>query len=147
MKIFLFFLLLCVQFYAQNNILKIGEPIPCVVVDSVRWLISSGQLAKGCYKSFNNIDFFFATIDEKTIFFISTKDSNFVTPEGFKIGDCYKIINSKSKSDIIYEPGWGYYSKLPSDWFANYGLDEASASHHIMVINSDSPVFQFFQRN
>ena len=147
MKIFLFFLLFSIHFYAQNNIPSIGDPMPCAVVDSVQWLITSGQFAKGCYKTFNNINFFFATIESNTISFISTTDSNFVTPEGFKVGDCYNKIIPYLKSDIIYEPGWGYYSKLTSGWYANYNVDEACASHNILKLKSDSTVFQYFKRN
>ena len=144
-KLFLF-ILISFNFYAQSSMPKIGDPLPCVTVDSIQWLISASQFAKGCYETYNNIEFFFASIDGKIISFISSSDSNFVTPEGFKVGNSFSEINSKVETSIFNERGWGYYSKLPSGWFANYNLDEASASHHIMVINSDSTVYQFFQR-
>ena len=146
MKKSFLFILISVNIYAQYDIPQVGDPLPCAAVDSIRWLISSSQFAKGCYKTYNNIEFFFASEDGKKIFFISTSDSNFVTPEGFKVGNSFTEINSKVETSIFNERGWGYYSKLPSGWFANYSLDEASASHHIMVINSDSTVYQFFQR-
>ena len=125
---------------------KLGDTLPCIPVDSVRWLIASGQMAQGCDVIYSGIKFFIATIDGKQISFISTRDSNFVSPDGIRVGDNIKKIRAVKGTEIIPEIGWSYYSILPSGWCTRYpGIPEYEM-HHITSVSKDSVVFELFQR-
>ena len=78
-------------------------------------LISSGQLTPYTNIKINDCNFDFVTSDSDTIY-LATKDKRFQTPEGYKVGSRLLELPKAIQSELIKEPGWGYYYKLPSGW-------------------------------
>lgn len=52
------------------------------------------------------------------VYFVSTSDSNLVTPEGVHVGMSFRKASELANNTILYKPGWGYYIKLPCGWQA-----------------------------
>ena len=130
----------------HGRIPRIGDPMPCIPSDTMMYMIRSAQLAWGCEIVVDGAKFFVGTIDKKRIAYISTEDHLVTTPEGIHVGNRLDDVLHANGSEIIAEPGWGYFSRLPSGWNALYagvpGLDTVGGS----LIRRDSIVARLFQR-
>lgn len=64
----------------------------------------------------DNVKFNIVTNNNEVITFMETTDTNFVTPEGFRVGDLWGNIPQLLKDKVIKERGWRYYLILDSGW-------------------------------
>lgn len=55
---------------------------------------------------------------------VFTYDKTFKTPEGLKIGDTLEKVLTFTGDAPYLEPGWGFYVKLPSGWYACFGMKD-----------------------
>jgi hypothetical protein len=76
---------------------------------------SSGQLQPYEELIINHV-VFQLVLKGKDTSFISTRDQNFITPEGYKIGIEWSQISMQLRNRLITEPGFAYYIELPSGW-------------------------------
>jgi hypothetical protein len=89
------------------------------------YVISSAQVAPGCGTVVGGVSYLVASIDGKSIAFIRTSDTGFVTPEGLRIGSSVEDVRRAGGGEVLGEIGWAFYSKLPSGWRAVFsGLPE-----------------------
>ena len=120
--------------------------MPCMPSDTIMYMIKSAQLAWVCEIVVDGAKFVVGTIDKKRIAYISTEDHQIMTPEGIHVGDSFDVVRHANGSEILAEPGWGYFSRLPSGWNAVYsgvpGLDEVGG----IPLRRDSIVVRLFQR-
>jgi hypothetical protein len=79
-------------------------------------MISSAQISKYLTVTINNINFDLVVDKNGDTTYIQTKDKNFVTPEGFRIGTTFEQIPNDLTNVIVRENGWGYYVTLDSKW-------------------------------
>lgn len=77
---------------------------------------SSGSMSPYHTVLINNIPFKLVTSSDADTIFLSTDDPRFTVHERFKIGQPWKEIDSKTRENLIIEPGWGYYIPLKSGW-------------------------------
>jgi hypothetical protein len=77
--------------------------------------VSSGQTSPYETTKINGCNFDLITKDKDTIYLV-TRDENFLTPEGYKIGTKFEKLPKHIRSRLTKEPGWGYYYKLASGW-------------------------------
>lgn len=78
-------------------------------------MVSSGQISPYTTIKIDGCNFDLVTKGNDTIY-LATNDKKFQTPEGYKIGTKFSELPKDTQSDLIKEPGWGYYYKLPSGW-------------------------------
>ena len=57
--------------------------------------------------------------------YLSTSDTNFITPDGFKVGIKFSQIPNILRENIWKEAGWGYVITLNSKW--NLGFCEGTS--------------------
>src|SRR6185436_11530836 len=76
-----------------SNVTTLGNRMPCESSDIV-FLIAASQTAPGCHTNINGIQFLFATMDGRTINYLSTNDSQFQTPEGIHVGSTEREVGS-----------------------------------------------------
>ena len=78
-------------------------------------LVSSGQMST--YKMVKIDDHYFDLVTQGIdTTYLQTKDKRFKTPEGYKVGTKLSELPSNIKDNLLKEPGWGFYYKLPSGW-------------------------------
>ncbi len=130
---------------AVSDFPRLHEQMPPVQSDSL-WAVGSAQTAHGCTILRGSVAFQVGTIDGKTIAFVSTRDRHFSTPDGIRIGDTHWNVLRAGGSPVIEEPSWGYYSRLPSGWNAQYGGVPGIGSVGEVAINRDSVVQELFLR-
>lgn len=81
-------------------------------------------------------------IDKNKIKFISTSDINFMTDDGFMIGDTVKKLKESGYSEFNEMRGWGYWVKLESGWCAAFCEGDACTDKEL---NIDSKIKWFFK--
>jgi hypothetical protein len=118
MKRFAIGFLLIVLYACQENInsdKQVKEPI--AQLDTSFKLIQTASGTIQLYKEIiiRNSRFQIVVIGNDTTF-ISTKDSNFVTPEGYRIGCRFGDLSRQLKDNIKKEPGFTYWIDLHSSW-------------------------------
>ena len=78
-------------------------------------LVSSGQMSPYTTIKIHGCEFDLVTRDDDTIY-LATNDRKFQTIEGYKVGTKFSELPKDAQAELIEEPGWGYYFKLPSGW-------------------------------
>lgn len=122
-------LLNCSSGRNNNSIenLLIGKSIDDlnVAATSGRILTNSSQLAEHYIISIDGVDYDLGVSTNNIINYISTKDLDFKTNEGLRVGDYYeKVIQFAKPHTIVYESGWGNYIKLNNDWYAFFEVKD-----------------------
>lgn len=81
-------------------------------------LLPSGEPANSTSVIEKNIKYSVGLSSKSKIIFISTIDKNF-NLNGLKVGNTlpFKYLTGNK---IKYIPGWGYYIKIDSEWFAGF---------------------------
>lgn len=87
-------------------------------------LISPSQAKPYRIIRINNCQFDLVVDNADTIY-LATSDTNFITPEGFKVGMKVSQITKDLREKMTKEGGWGYYINLGSKW--NLGFCEGSS--------------------
>jgi hypothetical protein len=124
--------------------LVIGGTLPCTTNENTEeTMISSGQFAPFCTVRSDGVIFTIASVDRKTIAFISTNDSTFVSPEGVAIGVELNELKAKYGLPLRVETGWAFYIVLPSGWCASFPQDTTKG---IIEPASNAKVSWFFKR-
>jgi hypothetical protein len=100
--------------------LELGVAIPCEADPTQLFLIAASQMSPGCEAVIDESRFYFAANQGGTVAFISTRDPRFFTPEGVSVGSTLKEVLGAGGNEVIAEPGWGFYSRLPSGWAARF---------------------------
>lgn len=78
-------------------------------------LISSGQFAMAKSIKYHNSEFDLVVNSVDTVY-LSTSDTSFKTPEGYKVGMTVSQISQNDLKNMQTEAGWGYYTTLASGW-------------------------------
>lgn len=105
-------------------------------------LISSGQMSEAKLSVIHNCEFELVIRNNDTIY-LATKDSNYITPEKYKVGTSLSQLPTKLQESIQKENGWGYYILLNSEW--NLGFCEGISCTEKPLTNS-SEVKWIFRR-
>jgi hypothetical protein len=92
----------------------------CAPVPEISTAISPSQFAAGCTASLAGIQYFLATLDGRTIAFVSTQDALFRTPEGISIGSSLADVQAAGGSPVVEILGWAYVAHLPSGWTVHF---------------------------
>lgn len=125
--------------------LGIGSAMPCEPSPNERYVIASAQTAPGCGVRAGGIMYFVATIDGRTVAYISTRDPRFITPEGLRVGSTGLEVTEKGGSQVLGETGWRYFARLPSGWCAMFpGIPGISVEE--LTPPETSTVYEFFKR-
>jgi hypothetical protein len=82
-------------------------------------LISSGQFSPSTEITINNYKFDLVKNNNDTLY-LSTKEEGFTTPEGYRVGVKFSDIPDDLIQKLKKETGWGYYIKLPSNWYLGF---------------------------
>lgn len=99
---------------AINNTAFTLDTLPNISLGKMT-LVSSGQMSPYTTVKIDGSDFDLVTSDNDTTY-LATKDKRFQTPEGYKVGTRLSELPKNIQQELIKEPGWGYYYKLPSGW-------------------------------
>ncbi len=108
----------------HTSISKLGEEISTTLIklESQRSLIlGNGKILNSYEVSIDNIAFLIAVDSNDVLMYISTIDSNFVTPEGLRVGMPIKNaieIASNTLEKKVWTHFTEYYVTLPSGWIA-----------------------------
>ena len=78
-------------------------------------LMSSSEILPAKEVIENGIKFYVYYNNNNCIIKLTT-DANFVTPEGYKVGDEYRVILEKDIIAMEKKPGFGYLINLKSGW-------------------------------
>lgn len=106
-----------------NNMLEIGNEVSpdfLKKLDKESSMTASGAITNIYKLKIKNIDYYISLNKDNKIKYIETKDINFKTSEGFKVGTTLGEIQASHKSDILEEKGWAYYVPLKSGWNAAF---------------------------
>jgi hypothetical protein len=109
-----------------------------------RTMISSAQFAPYTDIVYAGADFQLVINQENDTIYLATNDVKFVTPEGYKVGEKWKILAKLDKENIGRMSGWGYYIKLESGW--QLGFCEGQSCTDTEP-TSESQVKWIFRRN
>ncbi len=109
-------------------------------------MIRSAQMSPYCEILCGSNRFLVASNDSNMIIFVSTKETSFHTPEGIRVGDFHSKVLALKGGEIHSEPGWGYYSTLPSGWHVLYGGIPGLDTLNGKPIVRDSVVHELFLR-
>jgi len=127
----------------RASVPRVGAAMPCKVDPGRYYVVASSQTARGCSAVFAGSEFLLATIDERTVSFISTRAPSFRTPEGVSVGQTLAQVQAAGGGDLVDERGWGYFSVLPSGWAALYpGIPGVKGSPPM----AETRVIALFQR-
>lgn len=85
--------------------------------------------------------------------FVATRDPNFVSPEGLRVGDhAVRAEAAAPAAAVVREVGWGHYIPLPSGW--NALIDDSRMDGGTVDLNlgtkpltPDARVTMFFMRD
>jgi len=80
-------------------------------------------------------------INKGKIEYISTTDSNFITNDGFKVGDTIESLKQMGYEEFKELRGWGYYIKLKSGWNAGFSILQDNT---YKPLKNDSKIAWFF---
>ena len=98
-------------------------------------LISSAQLAKAYKIKFEGLEFSIGSDNDDKIVYVGTYDTNFSTPEHISVNSSLSELLAVSNDSLINEPGWAWYSRLPSGWLACFGyLEKPAASDNVQFL-------------
>jgi hypothetical protein len=71
---------------------------------------------------------------------VSTADTDFVSPEGLRVGDPIERALVAADAGVISEPGWAWYVRLPSGWNARVaGVVETRDGPRLFFPQHDAP--------
>lgn len=74
--------------------------------------------------------------------YIVTKDSKFLTKENIKVNMTLKDIKGLQKVDILKMPGWGYYIKLKSGWYAGFCVGKTCTDRELKDEDKITSIFK-----
>jgi hypothetical protein len=100
-------------FFTRKTILKLkSKPknLPGKMI-----MVSGGQIFASKEIKIKVISFDLV-LDGTDTTYLATTEENFKTPEGYNVGMQLSELPSDIQKDLIKEPGWAYYYKLPSRW-------------------------------
>ncbi|MFT5778298.1 MAG: hypothetical protein ACI837_001254 [Crocinitomicaceae bacterium] len=109
-----------------------------------RMLISSGQFASFTNIIYKNCEFELVKSTAGDSTYLSTSDVNFITPEGFKVGNTWGDIDENYRLELARMPGWAYYIELDSGW--QLGFCEGQSCTDLAPINT-SRIKWIFRRS
>lgn len=121
----------------QNKNISLGSKLDTKVMDSLKIVIPSGAFAKASEIIVDEVKYLVGT-EDGIIIYISTSDKSFSPVAGISIGNLLKDIGADTK-DLGYIPGWGYYTKIDSNWYAGFDFKETP--------RADMPIKWFFKYN
>ena len=109
--------------------LEIGSTLPNKFLNKYKASqmirISSKETVPGYNVKMKGIEYKIGVNENNAIFFISTEDPEFLTPEGVKAGmDFSDALKISPNSSVILERGWIGYLPFKSGWNAAVLLDE-----------------------
>tara|TARA_R110002050_G_scaffold121541_1_gene239889 strand:- start:66 stop:527 length:462 start_codon:yes stop_codon:yes gene_type:complete len=131
------FLIFLLMINCKNNEIALGGKLNRVSENNSMILIPSGGFVKSENILIDNIEYVIGINSNLEVIYISTKDTT------CKFGDSGIMVGSKlsdidmGKDKLNYIPGWGYYIKINSIWYAGFDFDE--------VPNDDSRIGWLFQ--
>ncbi|GJQ61108.1 MAG: hypothetical protein SCALA702_01610 [Melioribacteraceae bacterium] len=109
-------------------------------------LASSAQTWEAHEILVNNTKYTLGISNDYRVKHISTVDSDFISPEGLKIGDSISKISNKESLNIKEERGWGIYGTLDSGWFVFLGGVPGSDSINMQNVLTEGKISMFFKR-
>jgi hypothetical protein len=100
----------CAHQNIYEQIPHIGDKMPCDADPESGRIISSAQISSGCYKDIDGIKFYFApgssfVSANDSIFYISTNDPKFKTPEGIHVGSTWKDVKEIVGGELDWKSG------------------------------------------
>ena len=99
---------------------SIGGPMPCNPDPSSAVLVAAGRNLPGCLTSVDGVFMAVASEDGGRVAYLATTSQSFQTREEIRIGSSLAEVRAHGGGAVVAEPGWGYYSKLPSGWCARF---------------------------
>lgn len=129
-----------------NNkvMIEVGEKLSHEIkyeTDTYR-MTSSGSMEPMYKVALNDVDFVFCKNQSDVITYIETKDKDFTTKEGLKVGMSYEDAKSKVLQKAKLEKGWAYVLPLDEGWHAAFDLSE----NDLQKMSSDSTIKWFYKR-
>ena len=141
---------------AQSNFLiKLSLPADSLPKECLSQLdinnviqISKNYIVTGVKCKIDNIEYNLGLDKFSNIIFYSVYDTNFLINNFRFITKNKTVLDSIKKAEVIFEPGWAAYIKLPDDWnlaFENKDIVK-NKSGLCLKINA-APKFLFKRRN
>ncbi len=96
-------------------------------------LASSSQFSPSTTITHQGLFFDLAWDKEGRLTYLSTTDSSFMTEEKVKLNMTLNEIIKIQDVEILSMPGWGYYIKLESGWFAAFCVDSTCTGRELTV--------------
>lgn len=92
-------------------------------------LVSAGQMSPFNTIVINNITFQLVKDFHGDTTYIGTRDTSFITPEGYKVGMILQQIKMVYRNKLYKEPGWGFHAELPSKWSLLFAIGNTATDH------------------
>jgi hypothetical protein len=109
-------------------------------------IMTSSSSIEEVYKIFRDgIEYDIALDEKNLIHYIDTIDPDFVTPEGLKMGDKYKVVKKRTDSIVWREAGYAYYIEFPSGWRA--GFVQGRTLTEGEVLSDEAEIKWFYKRS
>jgi len=105
-------------------------------------LISSSQIRPYKTVNINGVNFQLVRDAKGDTSFIGTRDTSFITPEGFKVGMSLHQIRKKYRDKLLEEPGFGYFIVLPSKWCLQFIVGQTMTEHAPTDTNKVSYIYK-----
>ena len=110
----IFLCALCLLCYSQQKTLTLGSPVENLEKSQSRVLIPNNDLVESHEIMMDGVNYTIG-IRENKIVYIGTSDEKF-TVDNLRVGA--PISENLLDRELGYTPGWGYYIKMDSGWYA-----------------------------
>lgn len=123
---------------------KISENLDSSIIMTSKhlWLVTSSQFYPSTEIHVDNISYEIAWEGNGKLYYISTSDIKFESEEGVKINMTLSDILKKTESEVYKMPGWGYYIKLKSGWYAGFSVDKTCTGRELAKNDSVKWIFR-----
>ncbi len=139
-------IMVCLQTCGVNkiNMIDIGDTLPKgKVTETETYRITSSGSMEAMYRiNVNGINYIICKDDSNKITYIETKDMDFITEEGLKIGMNYHEVLKYTDKEIQLEKGWAYILPLSNGWYAAFDL----SIENLDEMPNDTSIRWFFKR-
>ena len=112
--------------YHTTDGLQLGKPIPASAkqIDTVAFaymvLYKPNEFKPSRIINYNGVVYNVCLNASNNIIFILTNNKNFLTSDGYRVGDAFSKLTKTSVKKKTFIPGYGVEVLLPSEWKATF---------------------------
>lgn len=139
----------CNNSYHNTDGLQLGKPMPASAkqIDTAAFanmiLYKPNEFKPSRIINYNGVFYNICLDTSRNVIFIFTNDKNFLSPDGYRIGDNFSKFKKTSVVKKTVIPGYGVEVLLPSEWKATF-IDQPTLQNG--DVTDTSTIKSFYKR-